>query len=413
MSSKLRIGIIREGKVPPDSRVAFPPEIAAAALAQEEIELKVQPSPGRCFPDAMYEELGVPIDEDLSDCDVLIGVKEVPISLIVPDKTYFFFSHTHKEQAYNRELLRAVLDKRVRLIDYELLTNDKGSRLIAFGRFAGMVGAHHAMRAWGIRTGNFDLPQMNTFEDYEAAKSAYPSTSSGQAAFPSFGNVRIVVTGTGRVGKGAVEVLRDAGFTEVVHEEFLAGKTSGPVFTQVGVKNYVQRKDGRPFSKKDFYAHPTEFESSFLPYTKVADVMVHGIFWDNSAPAMFTVEEMADPAFNIQVIADVTCDIAPLTSMPATLKASTIADPYFGFDPKTGQEVDAWRKDAVTMMTVDNLPNELPRDASKSFGSTYLKVILPELLKARSAILDRATIAKDGNLTDRYSYLQGFVDGTS
>lgn len=413
MSSKLRIGIIREGKVPPDSRVAFPPQIAAEAAAHEDIVLKVQPSPGRCFPDSMYDERGVTLDEDLSDCDVLIGVKEVPIPLLVADKTYFFFSHTHKEQAYNRDLLRAVLDKKIRLIDYELLTNDKGKRLIAFGRFAGMVGAHHAIRAWGIRTGNFDLPQMNTFEDYEAAKTAYPSTSSGQAAFPSFGNVRIVVTGTGRVGNGAVEVLKDAGFTELEHEEFLAGEGTGPVFTQVGVKNYVKRKDGRPFSKKDFYAHPTEFEAAFLPYTKAADVMVHGIFWDNKAPAMFTVDDMAQSEFNIQVIADVTCDIAPLTSMPATLKASTIADPYFGFDPKTGEEVDAWGKDIITMMTVDNLPNELPRDASKSFGATYAKVILPELLKAHSAILDRATIAKDGQLTDRYRYLQRFVDGTT
>lgn len=403
MSDKLRIGIIREGKVPPDSRVAFPPEIAAHAAQQEGIALKVQPSPGRCFPDAAYINLGVELDEDLSDCDTLIGVKEVPINQLVEGKTYFFFSHTHKKQAYNRGLLHAVLEKNIRMIDYELLTGDDGKRLIAFGRFAGMVGAHHAIRAWGIRTGNFDLPQMNTFEDYEAAKSAYAKTH--------FGDVRVVSTGEGRVGNGSVEVLKDAGFQELSHEDFLAGKGSGPVFTQVGVKNYVKRKNGEAFEKRDFYNNPHEFESAFLPFTESADVMVHGIFWDNKAPAMFAVSDMRKPSFRLQVIADVTCDIAPLTSMPATLKASTIAEPYFGFDPMSGKEVDAWGKEYITMMTVDNLPNELPRDASNSFGSTFAKVILPELLKEQSDILDRATIAKNGKLTERYSYLQDFVEG--
>jgi alanine dehydrogenase len=403
MSEKLRIGIIREGKVPPDSRVAFPPTIAAQTAQQDGVVVKVQPSPGRCFPDSMYTDLGVTLDEDLSDCDVLIGVKEVPIPLLVANKTYFFFSHTHKEQVYNRDLLRAVLEKNIRLIDYELLTGESGSRLIAFGRFAGMVGAHHALRAWGIRTGNFDLPQMNTFADYDAARAAYAKTN--------FGNIRIVTTGEGRVGNGAAEVLKDAGFARLGKDEFLSGEGSGPVFTQVGVKNYVQRENGQPFKKKDFYAHPEGFKSAFLPYTKVADVMVHGIFWDNKAPAMFTVEQMSYADFRLKVIADVTCDIAPVTSMPSTLKASTIADPYFGFDPKAGKEIDAWDESGITMMTVDNLPNEMPRDASNSFGSTFAKVILPELLKEQSSILDRATIARHGKLTEGYSYLQDFVDG--
>ena len=403
MSDKLRIGIIREGKVPPDSRVAFPPKIAAQAAQLDGVMVKVQPSSGRCFPDSMYDDLGVTLDENLSDCDVLIGVKEVPIPLLVPNKTYFFFSHTHKKQIYNRDLLRAVLKKNIRLIDYELLTDDAGSRLIAFGRFAGMVGAHHAMRAWGIRTGAFDLPQMNTFADYDAAKSAYAKTN--------FGDVRIVSTGEGRVGMGSVEVLRDAGFKELDNDEFLQGKSSGPVFTQVGVKRYVRRKDSKSFIKKEFYDHPEAFESAFLPFTKVADVMIQGIFWDNKAPAMFSVNQMAETDFMIKVIADVTCDIAPVTSIPSTLKASTIADPYFGFNPSTGREIDAWADNGITMMTVDNLPNEMPRDASKSFGSTFAKVILPELIRDQSSILDRATIANQGNLTANYSYLKPFVDG--
>ena len=397
----LKLALIREGKVPPDSRVALTPQQAARVHASADFEVRVQPSPGRCFPDDAYRAAGVPVEEDLSDCDILIGVKEVPIDQLVPDKTYFFFSHTHKEQAYNRALLQAVISRGIRLIDYELLTDDAGDRLIAFGKFAGMVGAHHALRAWGLRTGNFELPQMNTFTDYEAAQTAYAKTN--------FGQVRVVVTGTGRVGKGAVSVLRDAGLTEVTNESFLAGRGEGAVFTHLSAKHYVQRRDGKPFTKREFYADPKAFESAFEPYTKAADVFVHGIFWDNDAPAMFTVDDMTDPAWRIQVISDVTCDIYPVTSVPATRKASTIAEPYFGFDPRQEAVTESFETKAVTMMTIDNLPNELPRDASKAFGTMFIEKILPELRLESSAVLDRATLTSEGALTPAWSKLEHFV----
>ncbi len=403
-ATPLKLGIIREGKLPPDSRVVLAPKLAAEVAAMPSIDLVIQPSAGRCFPDAAYTALGLKLQEDLSDRDVLIGVKEVPIEQLIAGKTYFFFSHTHKEQAYNRELLRAILAKKITLIDYERLTTDEGVRLIAFGRFAGMVGAHHALRAWGLRSGNYDLPQMNSFEDYEAAKAAYAKTD--------FGEVRIVSTGTGRVGKGAVEVLRDAGLTELTNVGFLAGKGKGAVFTKVGVKHYVQRKDGREFHKRDFFADPSEdYETAFVPFVKAADVMVHGIFWDNRAPAMFSLEDMQQEDFRIKVIADVTCDIYPVTSIPATRRASTIEDPYFGFDVRTEMLTEPFADGAITMMTVDNLPNEMPRDASNSFGMMFTQEILPELLKDESSILERATIARDGELTADYSYLENFVAG--
>ena len=397
----IRLALIREGKVPPDSRVVFTPQQAARVNATPGFELVVQPSPGRCFPDEAYVAAGLELREDLGACDVLIGVKEVPVEQLLPGKTYFFFSHTHKRQAYNRGLLQAVVAKGVRLIDYELLTDARGHRLIAFGRFAGMVGAHHALRAWGIRTGTYELPQMNAFDDYEAAQQAYAKTD--------FGQVRVVVTGTGRVGKGAAEVLTDAGLTELTNESFLAGKGSGAVFSRLSVKHYVQRKDGRPFTKQEFYAEPQAFESAFEPFWRQADVFVHGIFWDNAAPAMFSVEDMRDPGWRIQVISDVTCDIYPVTSVPATRRASTIAEPYFGFDPVGEREVSAFDGGAVTMMTVDNLPNELPRDASKAFGMMFIEQILPELQRERSPILERATIAERGALTDAFTYLTDFI----
>lgn len=401
MPTPLKIGLIREGKVPPDSRAALTPELAGRVAADERYDLVVQPSAGRVFPDGAYVERGVELAESLHDRDVLVGVKEVPVEDLLAGKTYFFFSHTHKEQPYNRELLRAVLARRIRLIDYELLTDDVGARIIAFGRFAGMVGAHHALRAWGLRTGAFELPQMREFDDYAAAREAYAKTELGE--------VRIVVTGTGRVGNGACEVLRDAGLTEVTHEAFLAGRGPAAAYTQLGVKAYARRPDGRPFKKPEFFRDPTDFESSFLRYAQAADVLVHGIFWDVRAPALFTLDDMRDPAWRVRVIADVTCDIAPVTSCPATVRASTIADPYFGFDPTTGREVDPWRADAVTMMTVDNLPNEMPRDASASFGEVFVERVLPELLAPESELLARATIARDGQLTERYRYLERYV----
>ncbi len=405
----VRIGIIREGKVPPDSRVALAPAQAARLAAAAEFEVVIQPSPNRCFPDAAYAAAGLRLQEDLRDRDVLIGVKEVPIGELIAGKTYFFFSHTHKQQASNRSLLQAVIERNIRLVDYELLTDGAGARYIAFGRFAGMVGAHHALRAWGLRSGAYELSQMVDFANYEAAKAAYAKTG--------FGSVRIVVTGTGRVGQGAAEVLRDAGLRELSNEDFLATAQlaataeTDAVFTQVGVENYVNVRGSRrvPVDKADFYAHPERYESNFLRFTRVADVMVHGIFWDSRAPAMFTTEEMDRDGFRLRVISDVTCDIAPVTSLPATLRASTIAEPYFGFDPGSGEETRAFASTGVTMSTIDNLPNEMPRDASEAFGEMFLEHIAQELLKPRSPVLDRATIAADGSLTEPYRYLEPFI----
>ena len=401
MPAPLKLGLLREGKVPPDSRAALTPALAAEVAADPRFDLVVQPSPGRCFPDGAYAQRGVRLAEDLGDRDVLIGVKEVPVEQLLPGRTYFFFSHTHKEQPYNREHRPQELARGIRLVDYELLTDEAGARVIAFGRFAGIVGAHRALRAWGRRTGRYDLPAMRDLTDYAAAREAYADTD--------FGDVRVVVTGTGRVGDGAREVLRDAGLAEVTHEAFLGGRGPGAAFTQLGVRAYARRADGATFRRTDFYDDPTGFESSFARYAAVADVLVHGIFWDTRAPALFDLADACGPAWRIRVIADVACDIAPVTSVPATVRATTIADPYFGFDPARGEEVGAWDDDAITMMTVDNLPNELPRDASASFGRTFVERVLPELLLPGSEMLARATIARGGHLTERYRYLARYV----
>jgi len=401
----MKIGIIREGKTPPDSRVPLIPEQCAYILTNSpDMELYVQPSPIRCYPDDAYRHQNVPLREDLSGCDVLMGVKEVPIEQLIPGKTYFFFSHTIKEQAYNRPLLQAALQKRIRLIDYEVLTDDKGKRLIAFGQFAGMVGAHNGIMAYGQRSGQFELQRMNQFLDYAEARAAYRKLE-----LPA---MKIVLTGTGRVGRGAALVLRDMGIREVNPQAFLEKEFDEAVFTQLRCRDYAARKDDAPFDEADFFNNPKAYKSIFTPYTKVADLMVNGIYWDNEAPAFFAGAEMKEPTFNIQVIADVTCDIAPVSSIPSTLRASTIAEPVFGYDPVTGAETAPFQDHTIDMMTVDNLPNELPRDASKAFGKQFIEFILPELQQDSSKIIERATVTVDGKLGPHFQYLRAFAGMT-
>jgi len=332
----------------------------------------------------------------------LMGVKEVPPASLIPNKTYFFFSHTIKEQPYNRDLLRTILEKNIQLIDYEVLTNDKGQRLIAFGVFAGMVGAHNGVLTYGRRTGAFTLPRMNSFFDYEAAKAAYKKMT--------LPKMRVVLTGTGRVASGAAMVLEDMGFRKVNPNEYLATDFDQAVFTQLSCSDYVARKNGKDFVNTDFFQSPLEFKNTFLPYAHHSDLMINGVYWDNQAPAFFTQHEMTDPAFSIQVIADVTCDIAPVASIPATIKASTIADPIFGFDPITGKEHAPHQPGVIDMMTIDNLPNELPRDASTAFGKQFTDSIIAALLeKDHSPIIRRASITKDGKLGEFFNYLSNYV----
>ena len=401
-ANAMKIGIIREGKMPADSRVPLTPQQCAKIAAEHQIELVIEPSPNRSYSDTEYQEAGLPLSVDLANCDLLLGVKEVPIDQLIPDKTYCFFSHTIKKQAYNRKLLQAILQKNVTLIDYEVLTDNLGRRLIAFGYFAGMVGAHNGIYTYGERTGLFHLKRMKDCHDYAEAASYYQHIE-----WPPF---KVVLTGTGRVGSGSAKVLGDMGIRKVPPEDFLKKDFEEAVFTQVDVPDYAVRKDGHPFELKDFFNHPEQFQSAFAPYYQQADIMINGIFWDNQAPAFFSKEEMNSPGFRIRVIADVTCDIAPISSIPSTLRASTLANPVFGFNPATGQEEAPHQDKVVDMMTIDNLPSELPRDASKAFGEQFIQHILPEFLTKNSAVLERATIASQGHLGKYFEYLEDYVN---
>ena len=398
----MKIGIIRETKTPPDSRVCLPPSHCKRIMdGNATIEIIVQSSPSRCFKDEEYEALGISIQEDLNDCDILIGVKEVKIPSLIPNKTYFFFSHTIKKQAYNKGLLRYILANKIHLIDYETLTDGEGKRVIAFGRWAGIVGAHNGILTWGKRNATFNLKAMNQCFDFDEAKSYYDKLN--------LKGLKIVLTGNGRVACGSQEVLDLMKIKQLSAREFLGFDGQEAVYCMLATEEIFAKGADATFDM-EFYKNPVGYHSLMTPFLAKGNLLINGIYWDNKAPALFNKEDMKKSTFNIEVIADITCDIAPVASIPSTLIASTIADPIFGYDPITEEEVAPFQKHAVDMMTVDNLPNELPRDASADFGNQFIAYVLPELLESKNNMIYRASITTEkGELNAPFLYLADYL----
>ena len=398
----MKIGIIRETKTPPDSRVCLPQKHCKEIMDRyPEIDIVVQTSESRCFKDEEYSSLGIPLQEDLSECDILLGVKEVKIPTLIAEKTYFFFSHTIKKQAYNKGLLQHILANKIHLVDYETLTDEQGKRVIAFGRWAGIVGAHNGILTWGKRKGSFDLKAMNQCFDFEEAKSYYDQLD--------LRGLKIVLTGTGRVACGAQEVLDLMKIKHLSSTEFLNYNEEEAVYCMLATEDMFAKGAQNDFDY-DFYKNPRGYHSMMSPYLAKGNLLINGIYWDNKAPSLFTKEAMKTSDFNIEVIADITCDIAPIASIPSTLKASTIADPIFGYDPQSEKEVAPFQNEVIDMMTVDNLPNELPRDASEDFGNQFIAQVLPELLEDKTKMIYRASITtKEGTLNEPFLYLSDYV----
>lgn len=399
----MKIGLIREGKIPPDKRVPFTPKQVRKLLElyPNELEFKVEPSPIRCFSDAEFSDLDIEVDHDMSDCEVLMGIKEIPVDQLIPDKTYIFFSHTIKKQAYNRKLLQAVLQKNIKLIDYEVLKNESGERTVAFGRWAGIVGAYNGLWTYGKKTGLYDLKRA-----YECFDMSELDVELKKVQLPP---IKIVVTGTGRVGKGVLEILNSVGIKQVDPKEFLHQYFDEAVFTVLSSSDFNRRKTDGGYDREEFYAEPQKYESHFLKYAEVSDILMAAAYWDSRAPRLFEMENISSDDFNISVIADITCDING--SVPTTVKASTIQDPVYDVDRDSFQLLTAFGKqNSISVMAIDNLPTELPRNASEEFGQQLMENLIPELLKPSSRILDRATIAKDGDLTLEFMYLKDYVE---
>ncbi len=400
-----KIGIIREGKEPADRRVPLTPQQCELALERHpQLDLVVQRSSVRAYKDEEYEQMGIKVVDALDDRDLIIGVKEVPLDMLLPEKTYLFFSHTIKEQPHNQKLLRTILDRRITLLDHELLTNEHGERVLAFGHWAGVVGAYNGFRAWQLVHGGPKLKPAHECHDLEELEQHLH-------AFPLPADLRIVLTGGGRVGKGAIGILERAGVLRVTPAEFLEKDHHRPVYTVVGSSDLYEREDGRPFDREAFHRDPTGHRACFLPYARRAHIYMACHFWDARGPMILSAEDLRDPAISIQVIADISCDIGgPIAS---TLRASTIAEPFYGYHIATGSEQAPTSPGTITIMAVDNLPCELPRDASETFGNDLLRKVLPELAGGDpTGMIARATIAENGELTSRYAYLHAYAHGT-
>ena len=403
MQKTLKFGILKETKNPPDRRVAVTPEIAKKITIQfPHVDLFVQRSELRAIKDQEYEKLGLNLTDDVSHCDILIGVKEVDIPTLIPDKSYIYFSHTAKKQSYNRKLLQESMRLGITLMDHEYFTEENGARVVAFGKWAGIVGAYNSLIAYGKKLGLYELKRAKECHDFKEMISQFESIK-----LPP---VKILITGGGRVAHGAMETLAPLNLKNVSAEDFLTKTFDEPVICQIDPDKYVEHKEGKVFDMQHFFKHPEEYKGTFLPFTKVADIFISCHFWDSKSPVFMTPEDMKASDFNIKVIADVSCDIKD--PIPSTLRASTIADPFFGYDPKTEKEVDAFAKNCVTVMSIDNLPGELPRDASDFFSKALFENVFPYLFNEdNKGIVKRATILKDGKLTDRYAYLQNFAEG--
>jgi alanine dehydrogenase len=399
----MKFGIIKERKNPPDRRVVFAPsELAKLKQQYHEAVVEVESSDIRIFSDTQYKSMGITVTDNVSDCDVLFGVKEVPVENLIPNKAYFFFSHTIKKQPYNRKLLQAILEKNIDLYDHETIVDAENRRLIGFGKYAGMVGVYNGIRAFGIKFELFKLPKAETLSGKEALIMHLK-----RITMPA---LKFVITGTGKVGSGAKEILDAIKIKEITVDNYLNKKYAQAVYVQLDVLEYNKRIDGQNLDFKDFVAHPEAYVSDFEKFTKVTDIYFAGHFYAAGAPTILTREMLNANDCKLKVVADISCDVnGPIA---CTLRSSTIAEPIYGYFPLEDKEVDVFHPAAVVVMAVDNLPCEIPKDASEGFGEQFMEHVIPAFFNGdKDGILQRAKITENGKLTPRFSYLQDYVDG--
>ncbi|MEP6805247.1 MAG: NAD(P)-dependent oxidoreductase [Flavobacterium sp.] len=399
----MKFGIIKERKNPPDRRVVFSPnELAKLKQTYQDAIVEVESSDIRIFSDVQYKSLGLTVTDDISNSDVLFGVKEVPVENLIPNKSYFFFSHTIKKQPYNQKLLKAILEKNIDLYDHETIVDDQNRRLIGFGKYAGMVGVYNGIRAFGIKFELFKLPKAETLDGKDALIMHLKRIN-----LPA---LKFVLTGTGKVGSGAKEILDAIKIKKITVENYLTKNYAQPVYVQLDVLEYNKRKDGQVLDFADFVQHPEEYVSDFEKFTKVSDIYFAGHFYGTGAPMILSREMLNASDCKLKVVADISCDVkGPIA---CTLRSSTIEEPIYGYFPLEDREVEVFHPAAVVVMAVDNLPCEIPKDASEGFGEQFMEYVIPAFFNGdKDGILQRAKITENGKLTERFSYLQDYVDG--
>ena len=394
----ITIGLIKETKRPADNRVAFTPAQCKWINNNFAIKIVVEKSSLRCYKDNEYEKTGIEVLDDVSNCNILMGIKEVAISTLIPNKTYFFFSHTKKLQPYNKRLFQSLISNKITLIDYECLVHEDGQRMLGFGFFAGIVGAHNGLMCYGNRTNAFQLERVFKTRDFRQLINTYFGVK-----IPP---IKIAVTGSGRVSHGIIEIMNLMDIQEVEPDEFIEQTFTYPVYVHLKGKDLYKHKESGTYKRLDFHLHPQNYNCIFKEFIPYTDVLLNGVYWDVNVPRLFEIEDLTKPNFKIKTIADITDDIHG--SVPCNLGDYTIENPVYGVDKKSFNQTEAYLNNSVDVMAVGNLPNELPRDASRFFGEQLIKFVLPDIVENKTTILSKATILDKGEITKPFEYMKGF-----
>jgi len=396
----MKIGILREEKVPVDRRVPFSPSQCKRIEDNfPNLQIYVQSSNIRCFSDQEYIDHGITVLDNLESCDVLFGIKEVPKDKLISNKTYFFFSHTIKEQEYNRDLLKKMIELNITMVDYEVLKYENGSRILGFGRYAGIIGAYNGLLTYGLKNELYSLKPAN--------KCLNRIEMDSELSKVNLSNEKFLVTGKGRVGFGILETIKKLNIIEVGIDDYINNSFDYPVYLNIDVLDYNERIDGRQSDFSDFINNSSNYKSTFMKYANVTDIFFAGHFYGSGAPYLFTRNDVKTDDFNISVVADISCDIdGPVAT---TIKPSTINDPIYGYNPQTESEDDFKSNDVVAVMAVDNLPCELPKDSSEDFGENLIKHIIP-IISNDNKIIRGATICQNGDLSEEFEYLRNYIN---
>ena len=405
-----KIAIIRESRSDDRRAPLVPAHIKELLSTFSDLSISVQPSEHRCFSDQEYEEQGAIITEDLSACNLVLGVKEIEPDLLIPLKSYMFFSHTSKIQPDNsaaaqgtpgmdkKELLKEILKKKITLIDYENIRDDLSRRYLGFGRFAGIVGCYNSLNLYLETLGQQPMPRAHELNSYEKLKDNIDKRD--------FGNARIIITGDGRVARGSLEFLKFANIQKVLPDEYLQYSNSSAIFCNLPTSVYVSNKDGNVFDLQHFINSPEMYISVLDKYMPSTSMLISSHYWDPKSPRLFEKKDI-EKYNNLKVIGDITCDVNG--SIPTTSRPSTIIDPYYYIDRTTLQEINQHNQ-ALAIMAVDNLPSELPKDSSKEFGDGIVKEVLPYILEKDDGRIKRATITKNGYFLPSYKYLTNYIN---
>jgi len=404
------IGIIKESRSDESRAPISPSQILQIIEQYPDINFFVEPCDRRTFKNEEYAECGAKIKEDLNNCDLLFGVKEVDVNRLIPNKTYVFFSHTYKlnkETLSNaqgtpgmdkKELLKSILSKNIKLIDYENIRDANGARYLGFGRFAGIVGCYNALNLFLLQNNFQPLARAHKINNYERI-----INNLSEVCFP---NLKLLVTGDGRVNKGVQEVLKFTNIKKVSPKDFLEKNYENPVYSNLDTKDYVIHKTKKPFELKHFIEFPKEYEATTFEYLKESDIYISAHYWDPNSPKIFTKNQIKEFS-KLKIIGDVTCDVDG--SIPTTIKSTTIEEPNFYLNTETFLETDK-PKSNLAVMAVDNLPSELPRDSSTEFGNGIVKEVIPFILGKDDGRILNSTIADKGSFLEKYNYLENYIN---